>query len=335
MIFTVPVVYEAKIIRPRCRNEERVLCGEWVEVHVAEVSDIDAPVALRWTDKYARDSVNGIKETRWYDDRHFEPSAYHASGQDSEHLDMERLERMCLSGVHYANPLTSGHDWQIRECANGKYKPISELEARTVISCERESAIQKAYAKAAETLIVDGMIWTARDEPVYRVARSGGFHDDYVFLDVVGTESMSDKQQHGVFRADRFDDACEYANGLTANPGNMIDRRIDVFIPESVTYDDETPAFLEAAEDAIKWHKDRLGDQGRPQIEAWLDLRDAYEAAVGEADAEHLLSLERALVVYRDVALDRWPQERLDRALQRWSMRPMVLDLGQGYAPGR
>lgn len=321
MLFRIPVTYMTSFTRPRCRNSERVLCGEWIEVDVRETTDLDAPVAMRWREKSWQEPEDGglIRETRWHDGHHYVPCL---DGED-EALSASDVADLCAQGRSYANPLVSSSDWQVRDLLAGKIKPLSEIPVRSIESSERDEAIATAMAQAAGLLIVDGMMWDIAGEPVYEYNRNLGIEVKHLSLP---TDRRSDESRKALdrFRADRLDDIVEHFQATQ----DEINEVIDILIPESVRYDDETPAIIETARLSVdnKPSSYDLDDLPKHVIMAWVDLRDAYRALTRTPDPEAIDSLVEIMRVYSETCEDGWQKDRLRSGLSRWDLRPMSVD---------
>jgi len=343
MFIRVPVTYWERGIRKGCRKTEDILCGEWVEVNAVEVTDLEAPVATRWKAQTHKASnyPNGLAETRWFDGRHFSPQTYSVVGEPTIHVDAERLLRDCENGHTYGNPLVGGgRGSDISDLVEGRLKSVEDMELRARYSNGRDNAIEEAHERASNVLLVRGddgscTVWTACEEPVYKVDDPRG-RGDYIFVDVIGKGSIGSLHPNfGIFRADRFDDMQDHVRKLQERGASIASMpHIHVLVPESITYDDETPAFLAAVRSAVDWGKSQIAEKDIEEIVAWATLRDMLREADADCDnsPERLSTLESALQAYRDI---RWANrdqrfsdyatEAMDNALERWRLRPLSL----------
>jgi len=345
MFIPVPVAYWERGIRKGCRKTEDILCGERVEVNVVEASDHEAPVATRWKPSSLKASghPNGVAETRWFDGRHFSPQTYSVVGEPTVHVDAERLLRDCENGWTDANPLVGTKDCtasDLGEVAEGKLKSVEDMELRARYSNARDKAIEDAHERASDVLLVRGedgslSVWTACEEPVYKVDDPRG-RGDYIFVDVIGKGSIGPLSPNfSIFRADRFDDMQDHVRKLQERGASIANMpHIHVLVPESITYDDETPAFLAALRSAVDWGKSQLAEKDIEEIVAWATLRDMLREAdaAGDTSPERLSTLENALQAYRDIREARrdhrfsdYATTSIDNALERWRLRPLAL----------
>lgn len=332
MKIRVPVVYEATVTPKKARNPREERFGEWIEVQIREISDMEAPVALRWQDeKYQSAGVDGVCERRWHEGQLWKPAVHGYSGKPNEHLTLDRLAEWTAAGYSYGNPLVSGVDWRMKDFAvKGVDEPLRPEDFRHVMTSGREKAVADAIERGETTISVDGKIWTRTHEPVYRVVRGGGFHSDYVKVDIVSPpEDGANGEGH--FRADRFDDLAAYVQdrmGLEADE----DRRIHVLIPECLRFEDELPALLSSLQAAVKGQEDRVGQQGRASIIAWVDFREAVAAMAQAADDETIGAAVTAAEVWLTVtdAYD-FQKKSLSDALERWNARPIAVDDGHDF----
>jgi hypothetical protein len=325
MLFRLPIAYWSKVIKPRCRVEERVLCGEWIEVEVQEATDLEAPVAMRWREHDYGDGPGEIKETRWFDEGHYMPYEHR-----EQPLDAHLLADLCAKGSAYQNPLIVSTDWFIRDMFKYNALPLAEMKVRAIISSDREETIAKTLECAKGLVLVDGVLWDNVGEPVYEYRDRLGIEVKH-FTRGKGQEPSADDivKSRSRFRADRYDDIVEHVHA--EDDERQI--RIDVLVPESVRYDDETPAFIEAARATVDSNQSSLSGLPKHALMAWVDLRDAHLLASEDTSPEVLTSLEEAMRVYERIFEDSWCANTARAALQRWDLRPMTANFDTSNSP--
>jgi hypothetical protein len=323
MLFRVPIPYQAKVIKPRCRNEEDVMCGEWIEFEVREASNAEAPIALRWEQKGLRNP--GVRETRWFEGEH-----HMVIGRsDGDFLTAEKIADQCAKGTASGNPLIVAPDWWVRDMIKFNAKPLAELEVRRVISSDRDEMIARTTAMANTLLIVDGSVWQAVGEPVYEYRDQLGI--DVQHLPQKGRHSGDEERMKSMrrFRADRLDDIVDTF---------QIERHeriipIDVLLPESVTYDDETPAFMQSANLTIDGCESGLKNLSKECLVVWAELRDA----VSEAEADHaphaVSQVEQCMRAFERMFGDTWHANTPREALKRWDLRPVQNEFNDALSP--
>lgn len=316
MLLRVPVIYWSNIIRPKCRNGEDVLCGEWVDVEVKEAIDTEAPIAMRWQNEYYNGSTE-IKEVRWFNNHHFEPKIV-----EMIPLSSDNLAELCLNGQTHNNPLINAADWQVREFVRGKYSALSDIPVRKIVSTERDKAINNVISAAENILLVDGFVWTMVGEPVYEYNCSEIKVKHLHLTD----DTINIRDSYLRFRADRFDDMIEHFH---AQDEEIAKTRIDILIPESVTYDDETSALIRCAKNEIEMVSNTLKTFSKNAIMAWVDLRDAFQNIENKHSPETIAALETALRTYSDEYKRYWLGDEARSALARWDLRPMSHDFDE------
>jgi hypothetical protein len=331
MFIKVPVFYSESVRLTKRHKYAEMNFAEWVEVNVVEVSDAAAPVATRWDVtglRATRDYLNGVGETRWFAGRHFVPALHTTASDDAEHIDLGRLLVDCERGHTYSNPLAAGMEWQHRALVEGKARSLAEMPHFSCETYNRGEAIEAAHRRASDVLLIQGKVWVAGHEPVYKVSPSTSFSGRYAYVDVVGVNSLDRLTAlDSVFAADQHEDMEECVRRLQEE-GYQVGEvpRIDVLDPESILYDAETPAFLEGARTVLEWGKSRLDERSRKEILAGVELRDAlHDTAKVDRRPKVLARIEKALDAFGDAVReehgingrDRRDLELIERVLGR------------------
>lgn len=315
----VPVVYSASAVPKGARNPRTYRFGEWIEVEFATPSDLEAPVALHWkADEYGRDGLDGVEQRRWYAGMLWEPMVYSAANEPNVQVTLEGMLEDTANGHGYANPLLSYMSEASEFARRRRDEPLDPAAFRSVAWSERDEKIAEAEARAAAIIAVDGKVWIQASEPAYRIRSNLGFRT-YLAVDIVKAE---DGEEGDLFRADRFDDMTDH---ILARHGREADdvRRIQVFVPECIRFDDETPAALKALRQAVSRHHESIAEEPRQTVMAWLDLRDATSEAERTRGAEEISAAMEAAEAWLAVAPEGASAERLAHSVRRWSMRPI------------
>src|SRR5690554_1928421 len=124
MIIKVPLKYEATVHKKRFKQPSRETFFEWLDVDLAEIDDIDAPVATQWFDEMPKlldrlsDRLNwgaapkdGVCQTRWFNNDHWWPvsekTTYTGNYEKifAEHMTAEKLQSLCSNVESNCNPL--------------------------------------------------------------------------------------------------------------------------------------------------------------------------------------------------------------------------------------
>mgnify|MGYP007011842144 CR=1 FL=1 len=325
MKIRLPLLYEEGVIPPKSRKVRNASFLEWVEVEILELSPSEAPVAVEWDDQhhYSTTSVGGVEQRRWDGNRFYQPATYNVSRQPNVHIDVETLRSSCAKGNTYGNPLLSGIDWRIQEAIHKRLAGVNPADYRAVLTDNRSKAIEEAHRIAEDVIVVDGKVWVASQEPVYRL-RSSWFSSDrtrYVSAEFIGADEANEKPSE-CFRLDKFDHMADHAE---ANHGGRPpeEYRARVIIPEALSYDDETPAFIAALTSEVNATKSGIGDHGRETVEAWLDLRDALWALEVSRDVDEALPATQAWIDVLESSgrKSTWAEA----AVKRWLNRPIEL----------
>lgn len=323
MKLRIPFIYYADVVPKGARKSRRTQFGEYVDAEIREVADFDAPVALRWeADKYGREGVDGFNERRWFDGKLWEPSLYYYSGRPNEHIDARAMADATAKGYRHS-PLIHNYDHQFDKLFHGQAGPLVPAEHREIISSDRDLELGKTLAAVEGTLIVDGKVWVESVEPVYRVSDSGGFQR-YIRFEIIKPPS-EERQQEGVFRLDRFEDLVAYA---MEKFGEEIDedRRVQVLIPEAVTYDDEYPSLLAGLRQTVEYQRSDIGKRPTPEIIAWAEMRDAVSDMEASPDGETIEAAIRATEAWMATAeVDGYWKEAALTAIGRWNVRPIQM----------
>ncbi|MEZ9709166.1 hypothetical protein AB4254_10855 [Vibrio breoganii] len=241
--FTVPYLYEALYIKPKCRKSSFAAIKDETEIEITELSAAEMPVAFR------------IGE---YDHRHFDGTQLWApvrqnSDEDAKILTVDVLKDATKAGMDANNINLFNRVWQSnkdtmfdRHChiryssmsmSLGDGQSRSDIEVREWID-DNKDAVMATIRKVAEGLrIVDGVIYRKSSEPYYHVMTfgMGGNHGG------TGLFVGSGTPHEGVFNALQKDRAHQYGNSVAlargddkSTPISTNGTEIEVLIPEAV-----------------------------------------------------------------------------------------------------
>lgn len=332
MHIKVPVAFFEKVVPKGARKPRDELFGSWVDVELKEVSDVEAPIAMRWTGSamsHHYPTVDDSKHLRYFDGKFWKPSVYSVSREPNVHNDIEAVLERTKHGYYYGNPLITGTDWQVKEFINDEIEAFDPDNFREVHTAEAAAATRRAVTAANHTLIVDGMVYEQAEEPAYKVSHSNYFEGSYTSIDVVPASSSEYVQS--TFRADRYEDALRYA--LDTHGAELTDEfKIELYIPECVQHDDEYPALHDALVSAVKYAKGSISDKDKPTIEAWVDLRDAVNVLSINKTPDTISDAVSAAQVWTIIRDDEWEINKLKTALDRWENRPITFELDNGHS---
>lgn len=257
MKLTVPFLYEALIIKPRCRKPSLITVSDTVEVEIQEVSAGDMPVAMRigktellwdgeqlWDFDYecvagekphkvllteVVDNTSGRSEYPWSCSGALAPFHNFWHGfRDS------MANRHNLSG-YFPSGFLKDVDYQSRD----------EVVCREWVDDNRESLIALAHQKAANLMAVDGYMFRPVGEPRY-VVNTFGLGNNHGGTGMFIEQGYNSNLSHrSYFSALDYDKACAYADAVAERRGDTksIPVRpnsgvvIEVLIPEAVRVD--------------------------------------------------------------------------------------------------
>jgi len=333
----VPFRYEADVLEKRKRNHEHRLFSEWVEIEVRDVSGVDAPVALRWhdevpaelpfgdRDRWGAFPSDGVCETRWLDGSHWTPvlSGDPRSG-GAERMTAGELERLCEETEDIGNPL------MLHFGRGSGISPLVPEDYRSVERCTREREIRQIMAKASDLVVIDGGVWKRTAEPVcYLSAWVDYGHSYQAPIKMLPADSHAIKDRTAAYRADRFDEACEAAILRERDHAQSVNlhRRVDVLIPESLSYRDEELALLSVSERLL----DRLASKPLREVPAsvaasWYVLREAWEHKDQGIESRCAAVEEAMQALGDDEAAGSDLRRDVARAIERWRSRPISVE---------
>lgn len=299
-----------------------------VTVEVKEVSDNDAPVAMRWTSRF-----DGPLETRWYDGSHWFAFDGVPHSVDERTFSASDIARMTMDprdrrmAYVYSGYFRKG-DTSFPYIDRQKFVQFDDNGRQRVHETVREWA--------SDALVVGDTFYTRCPEPRYRACS----HGPEVIIEraIAGGEArrfdrVSTLFSSGlVFRADRFEQATTASRD--AWPSESGDgERIEVLIDDSLTVEDDRDALLDICMDTLRESaKQEVMRLPPPVIGAlspiatcfWqkqreeVDGEEVYHALVGFVDAVVATNYDlRSLSPAADYAIR--------TVLSRWDDRPITL----------
>jgi hypothetical protein len=325
MFLKVPLRYQAEVLKPRCRNSEPMIFGEWLEVEVEEVSASDAPVAVRWiadasrhlrlTQASADMREPVVKETRWWEDSHYRPVFDVEDRAETNAFTRSTLIEACANGIPLAFALPMHNDHDIKAVVAGELRPIADFQFRKIENSTRDRAIADVTKRAADLLIINGEVWRKCAEPIYVVKQGVGL---IVHIPSDNEDWIDPERQ---FRIDRLDDAIDHFD----IDERWIRHRADVIFPDAIRFDDETPAMICACRKVVdRFRGTSLDKKPTEFLIAWAVLRDAVELAeLGptEDGMNELVAHLRNLVAVSES--QHYHIKDMENSLDRWSLRPL------------
>lgn len=257
MKLIVPFLYEALIIKPRCRKPVLITVSDTVEVDIQEVSSASMPVAMRI----------GSTELRWDGERLWDFDYQHVADQSPRKVTLQEVETNTAnpSGYRYSrvsaaapfknfwdsfpDSMVSRH--KTRECGlwlnveDADYESRDDVAYREWVDDNREALMAFARQKASALRVVDGYMHTPAGEPRYVVMTFGlgnnhggtGMFVHYSYNPNIPNTSY--------FDALNYEEACLRADAVAKRRGDNKSipvrpnggHTIEVLIPEAVRVD--------------------------------------------------------------------------------------------------
>lgn len=257
MKITVPFIYAATIVKPRCRVPSFAYIKDSIKVDIKEVDAELVPVAFKVGKKLTRwDGKNLYRESN-------DSNAKHSSGKVSiEEVvnntnpnlnyiqnDLHPFARVwdCfdmgdLTFIHGNNRGTSNLRNCERASKNVQYK--GAVQHREWVEDNKDKVIAKIKNIANDLLVVDGFLLTKTDgEPYYYCQTFGLGHNHGGTGLFIGATPRNSKLEKFGFNASQYDEAVAYVSEKSTTRGDdnnlPIDtncgQKIEVLIPQAVT----------------------------------------------------------------------------------------------------
>ncbi|WP_415912458.1 hypothetical protein [Neptuniibacter sp. QD37_11] len=252
---TVPFIYEAIVIKPRCRKPSMLVIHDFVDIEIPVVDNKDFPVAfkigeteLRWDGQrlWDFDYMSAVgEETKKVpafvvEHNTAKHNVYRFSGASSEAPFHAFWDRSNLSIARSHGLLQCGMNYRLTDCVS-----IDKEDAvyREWVADNREAVIDRAYEIASNLRVFDDYMYAPAGEPRY-VAMTFGLSNNHggtaLFIDQHCNENIGEDRY---FTALQYEEAIASATAIAegrgddkslpmhTNCGNVI----EVLIPEAVT----------------------------------------------------------------------------------------------------
>jgi hypothetical protein len=260
MRIVCPLQYEIYGTTRTNHRPLRYLYKELVSVEIAEVSSLDAPVAVEWTPSEVRlsdrtvDPVvsgpDGKQLTRWFENRHWQRlSDGHFYGQrslghniEASHLQSMLAEPSKSSVASVAIGLMSQNDpkendriVEVTEDPRGRFECI-RIDGRTI-------AIGYLDKAMAGVISVDGVLHRRCVEPFFRVSldtEGKGFKVRDIRVEAtVDALWKPSTDIFACFGVDKWDGAMAFANsqGCTFDVRTLATQKPEILVDDAIRYD--------------------------------------------------------------------------------------------------
>lgn len=313
-LFEVPFTYDLKFVPAGKRKPHDHTILDSAQIAVPAVTDAEAPVALRWKPNFRHSDWRSETplDHRWWHGRIWRPFSRTASREESVLLSVDDAKSI-IAEHGYANPFRTGLEhYRIRDT-----KPLSDLQGGKIVTPhekDRAGKIDDLTRRAADLLVVEGIIYEPTEEPVYKIGSSGyssrrdfpdepWLHVETVPWSSVGPNDPPDR----IFRVDRKDDVLallaetEERHGARGRSPEELNRwlekafwgPVEVLMPEVLRFVRD----LGPRQDMLIGHvlghmAGELAGATVPYFTAYAALRDMQAAPDRDRDAvvEHIRS---------------------------------------------
>ncbi|AOG02828.1 hypothetical protein [Bosea sp. RAC05] len=279
-IIDVPFSYEAVVRHKRKRNTSRHVYVATVPVEIAELTDAQAPIALRYQDhNYGEgDPV----EMRWFEGHLWAQKMISTDDDTKIPADFGWLLGVNREFDQYGNPLSS-HDCPKTGATTARIE--DDVDIQEVHVSGRESIEAKIRDLAAEIVLIGGTLWERSKEPYLYLTTSGG----YAWINVA--KPFQQQAERLSFRLDQLGiikQACAHdLRGIETITGPIV----EILIPDALKKPCDEVALLASARNILDDMKKAIATQDVEFFIAYRDLREAMAAA------ERQLELNQAVDV--------------------------------------
>lgn len=269
MKILAPFDFEVNGVEKRKRNATETEYRGTVEVEIAEIDGSSAPVAFRWEDQMSNYDVDGVVYVRNFDGKLYVPVSHQHARTPGWHMTAEE----------FAESAQKGNVGRVRASES-----FSQEAYREIIATDFEERKRETVALYERRLLIDGNIWQEVGEPVYKYRAPGGFHSEYMSL-TIGFVDPEEKisEPERTFSLLEFDLMCETYETVELNSGNACrydeGMKVEVLIPECVTFDCSAEALLKTAGIEAKSASSGVDQWSDEKVVAWLGLRRDYQRA--------------------------------------------------------
>jgi hypothetical protein len=249
MKLNVPFLYEAQVIKPRCRNPSLLIVRDDVEVDICETDISDLPVAFKVGDQSIRWDGNRL----WRFDKHG------IRDQEPHKVLYATVEANTTAGRYkWSNPgseapfnnfwsgITPRHVGRIRTM-QAQLDDVgvirrTESKYREWVNDNRDEVVAKAHEIAANLLICEGYMCVPAGEPFYYVNTFGLSNNHGGTAMFIGSCERGSIPESRYFNAFGYDKACKYGNEVALNRNDTqslpvtpnCGNKIEVLIPDAV-----------------------------------------------------------------------------------------------------
>lgn len=277
MILDVRFRWAAEIVRHGRRKVEKVHISDLAPVEVRDVTALEAPIAFRY-DGGELGWEGRIVELRSFADRLWRPVLDPTQGSDGPaplHTVQSLQAAVSADKSVLYTPFKLDRTFERAESR----RDLGDCRFQSDPDAARQQKVSELQRVAADLLIIDGIVHQPAAEPVYRI-RTSGYHREYGDLEVVSASHVGPETPPTlVFRADMRKEAVARMVRMELEVGKSEGDRVEVLIPELVTFRyDMRPRLEEGARHIRDAMVSELKSADLPFAAAYIRLRDAIAA---------------------------------------------------------
>lgn len=254
MKITVPFIYEALIVKPRCRKPSLAIIRDTFEVEIREVNEVTLPVAFKVGESSIRWDGNNLWNY-YYDITGKTPALVTAdtvknnteSGENkySHRSATSPFSNFWLHG-NISDTMSARHNVRLHGfhhyIDDNCVIEINDLKYREWIDDNKQVVIDKANEIAKGLLILNKMLFTQVGEPRYVIVTFGLGNNHGGTGMFIQSHYNTNIANDNYFNALQYDAAIQYADKIATNRGDNksvpvrpnCGNRIQVLIPEAV-----------------------------------------------------------------------------------------------------
>lgn len=250
MTITVPFIYEALVVKPRCRKPTLVVIRDKVDVKIKVASIDQLPVAFKV----------GASERRYYEGQLWAQSIERACHEKDRVVSVDEVLLNTENGglsykwsrsgsaapfknfwfelAYVSQSLGEKCDAKI-DCFNSWLTDLAVVDKENVVrrlwlEDNRQLVVDKLHQIADGLVFVDGIVFTHASEPRYVVQSfgAGSNHSVAMFISYYYSQGVSNKCYFNAHEFEKakamcFDMGLRKTDALTTNCGNLIEVLID------------------------------------------------------------------------------------------------------------
>ncbi|TLX16539.1 hypothetical protein [Rhizobium sp. MHM7A] len=329
-----------------------------MQVSIQEVEAIDAPVAVRFTDRHQQ-----TWDVRYFDGRFFIPTGYDGlaeavrvtpddlvTGNPAKARGLAMLLRSLMrasgSSLDYPDCVALFNSWQDIPLENGELGGNQIVDVDQVPTLQIsgptsrfEPRVKEAYETA---IIVGNEVYRHCEEPRFVLS----FEDEYdperlivrvdvevepqlpaTFSGVRGDVYPHEAWERPALRIDRHDDLGDLIEVYARKHADLrleLPSVPEIIIDPLLVYNDEADMLQRTAAGLMSDGHCELMWVDTEVIHRWAHLKESISAAHDDPSEENLEALNASMKAYRNVLGDEARTEIIEKATARFDIRPVM-----------